>query len=229
MHFEFKSKSLHLKFKVVKLLTWLASPSRSETAQRQLIVFPSLKHSCVTTSPSLSRTQTLHSFSSCPSTTSKWDSDISKCVVVVSGKTRRTEKDKGYHMLFWAKPNKVKVWHSDGLTWGSNTGTLLKSKGDATCKSGEDRGRLSCSVPSIVLDHVGQLDDVLPLLVLLTQFKGLFLQTKGAIGLKSGSKSDLYVVTSEDTHSWRVIQVTVFLNTIYVKSWKVIFGDKWTC
>lgn len=39
--------------------------------------------------------------------------------------------------------------------------------------------KISLSVPTVVLYHVGQLDDVLPLLVLLTQFKGLFLQEEG--------------------------------------------------
>lgn len=34
---------------------------------------------------------------------------------------------------------------------------------------------ISLSVPAIVLYHVGQLDDVLPFLVLLTQLKGLFI------------------------------------------------------
>ena len=45
-------------------------------------------------------TQTLHSFSPCPSTTSNWDSNISKCVVVVAGKTWGTEKDKASHAIF---------------------------------------------------------------------------------------------------------------------------------
>lgn len=35
--------------------------------------------------------------------------------------------------------------------------------------------KISPSVPTVVLYHVGQLNDVLPLLVLLTQFKGLFI------------------------------------------------------
>lgn len=34
----------------------------------------------------------------------------------------------------------------------------------------------SFSVPTVVLNHVGQFNDVLPLLVLLTEFEGLFLQ-----------------------------------------------------
>lgn len=49
-------------------------------------------------------------------------------------------------------------------------------KGDATfekvMKKDED---FSLSVPAVVLYHVGQLDDKLPLLVLLTQLKGLFI------------------------------------------------------
>jgi len=36
-------------------------------------------------------------------------------------------------------------------------------------------GDFPLSVPAVVLYHVGQLDDVLPFLVLLTQFKGLFI------------------------------------------------------
>lgn len=47
-------------------------------------------------------------------------------------------------------------------------------------KTGEE---FVLSVPAVVLYHVGQLDDVLPLLVLLTQLKGLLLQTEGALGL----------------------------------------------
>lgn len=35
--------------------------------------------------------------------------------------------------------------------------------------------KVSLSVPTVVLYHVGQLDDELPLLVLLTQFEGLFI------------------------------------------------------
>lgn len=35
--------------------------------------------------------------------------------------------------------------------------------------------KISLSVPAVVLYHVGQLDDKLPLLVLLTQLKGLFI------------------------------------------------------
>lgn len=37
------------------------------------------------------------------------------------------------------------------------------------------------SVPTVVLYHVGEFNDVLPLLVLLTEFKGLLLQKKGCI------------------------------------------------
>ena len=40
--------------------------------------------------------------------------------------------------------------------------------------------KISLSVPAVVLYHVGQLDDKLPLLVLLTQLKGLFLQKEDA-------------------------------------------------
>lgn len=39
----------------------------------------------------------------------------------------------------------------------------------------EKRRRRPCSVPAVVLYHVGQLDDVLPLLVLLTELEGLFI------------------------------------------------------
>lgn len=60
----------------------------------------------------------------------------------------------------------------------------FKIEGDATfvkvMKTDED---FPLSVPAVVLYHVGQLNDVLPLLVLLTQLKGLLLQRDGALAL----------------------------------------------
>lgn len=45
-------------------------------------------------------------------------------------------------------------------------------------KKSWSKTQTSLSVPAVVLYHVGQLDDVLPLLVLLTQLKGLLLQRR---------------------------------------------------
>lgn len=46
-------------------------------------------------------------------------------------------------------------------------------------KSWRKTKKTSLSVPAIVLNHVGQLDDKLALLILLTQLKGLFLYKEG--------------------------------------------------
>lgn len=47
---------------------------------------------------------------------------------------------------------------------------------DATCEKVKEKDDdIPRSVPAVVLYHVGQLDDVLPLLVLLTQLEGLFI------------------------------------------------------
>lgn len=129
-------------------------------------------------------TQTLHSFTPCPSTTSNWDSIISKCVVVAAGNTWRTEKDKASHAILGKAVRSESVaqrWLIRGmrkLHWNP-----CKVEGDATLKKSWRNMEISLSVPAVVLYHVGQLDDVLPFLVLLTQFKGLFLQRGGISGL----------------------------------------------
>lgn len=58
---------------------------------------------------------------------------ISANVLLWSPEKHEEQKKIRHHMLFLAKPYKVKVWHSDGsyAGWGGYTGTLL-SRGDAT-------------------------------------------------------------------------------------------------
>lgn len=41
-----------------------------------------------------------------------------------------------------------------------------------------------CSIPFVLLDHVGQLDYVLALLVLLTRLEGMFLRSEKIISLE---------------------------------------------
>lgn len=117
--------------------------------------------------------QPMHSLIPSLITTSNWTRNIcTKCC----GCWKKEHIKIRHHMLYLAEPYKVKVWHSDGLYtgWGSYSETLL-SRGEATFESHEEsRGILS--VPAIVLYHVGQLDNELPLFVLLTQFKCPFLQ-----------------------------------------------------
>lgn len=80
-------------------------------------------------------TETTHSLSPCPSTTSNWDNwEISAKVSLRSLVKQEGHTKIRHHMLILAKPYKVKVWHSDGsyAGWGSYAGTLKTSRGDAT-------------------------------------------------------------------------------------------------
>lgn len=121
---------------------------------------------------------TVHSFSPCPSTTSNWDKNkyqqMCRCGCWINMKNRQKIR---HHMLFLAKLYEVKVCHSDDSNagWGSYTGTLL-NWGDATFEKVMKKWwRLSFSVPAVVLYHVGQLDDELPLFVFLAQLECLLI------------------------------------------------------
>lgn len=69
--------------------------------------------------------------------------EISANVLLWSLEKHEGHKKIRHHMLFLAKPYKVKVWHSDGsyAGWGSYTGTLFKSRGCNFWKSHEERRR----------------------------------------------------------------------------------------
>lgn len=140
---------------------------------------------CISQPFTHTHTQTAHSLSPCPSTTSNWDNrEISAKVSLRSLVKQEGHTKIRHHMLILAKPYKVKVWHSDGsyAGWGSYAGTLKTSRGGCNSwKSHEERRRCCLSVPTVVFYHVGQLDDELPLLILLTQLKRLFLQRGGKI------------------------------------------------
>lgn len=178
-------------------IIWLAvasSPhSKTEALITQTHALKSNTHSslCDYVSQPFSRThahthtQTLHSFGPCPSTASNLDSKTSKRVVEVTGETWTAEKDKASHAILGEAARSESVtrrWLVRGmrkLHWNP-----FMSRGMQPLKKKSWwKTRVSLSVPAVVLYHVGQLDDELPLLVLLTKLKGLFLQ-EGIKGLR---------------------------------------------
>lgn len=95
---------------------------------------------CDYVSQSFTHTQTVHPLSLCPSTTSKWDRNISTCVFVVAGKTWRTHKDKASHAILGKAVQRESVaqrWLVCGirkLHWNP-----FKSRGCNFWKSHEER------------------------------------------------------------------------------------------
>lgn len=70
------------------------------------------------------------------------------------------------------RKKKKKKLHWNPFNWKGNDATLCQKKKEKKVKSGSEG---FFSVPTVVLYHVGQLDDVFALLVLLAQLESLFI------------------------------------------------------